>query len=195
MPTVTRLLFVGRAYLQLENFGKARENLLAALQVDPKSTEAHLLLADLYRRTGDADASVVELRLAQQSAPENQQLREQLALYLASSNSAQSPAVWEEIDGLLQDAGETQRSHLLGAIIDIQKGDETRKSRALSILEQYSQLSSPLAADAKRMLAGHYVNKWEKSTDPQAGQRFFFEASRAIRKPAGWPDGEWNRRD
>ncbi len=79
MPAVRRLIFVGKAYLQLENFGKARENLLAALQVDPKSTEAHLLIADLYRRTGDANASLVELRLAQQSAPENQQLREQLA--------------------------------------------------------------------------------------------------------------------
>lgn len=59
-------LALGKLYLKLEVFDEAERILLEFLSADHSIPQAHLLLADLYQRTGKTDKALEEYRFAAQ---------------------------------------------------------------------------------------------------------------------------------
>ena len=180
----TRLLAAGRGYLQLNDFEKARKLFEACLAVNAKSTAAYLSLADLYNRMGDPTASLDALRHAHQASPQNQQLRERLAMALAFSEIGRNSPAGEhaaEIDTLLSstDANSAPRTRLVKAFIDLSKGNATQQEQALLTMRDVARVGGVEGTDAKRMLANHYATKWLTSpsqSDSTDGRRNFDEA-------------------
>ena len=82
---MSRLTLAAGAFFELKDYVQVRERLDAILQLDGKNSEAHLLYCELHNRLGDPVSSLDSLRKAQQAAPENQDIRERLALNLAFS--------------------------------------------------------------------------------------------------------------
>lgn len=60
---------LGQKYMELGKFELAKENLLKALNYDPKSVDAHTLLATLYDRVGDNQQALQYYREAAALAP------------------------------------------------------------------------------------------------------------------------------
>jgi tetratricopeptide (TPR) repeat protein len=177
LPPVSRLTLAAGAFFELKDYVQVRERLDAILQLDGKNSEAHLLYCELHNRLGDPVSSLDSLRKAQQAAPENQDIRERLALNLAFSTDVAGevdPAAREkqwmerqrEIDDLLQAgvSAETPRKLLVQAMINLKKGDAKRQANAVAVLRQLAT-SSQVAAESKRLLAGHYVGLWEAEKD------------------------------
>lgn len=55
---------------------------LAALEAQPRTAENALLLAEIYRQTGDADNAMTRFEQAQQIDPQNPQIAKEYGLYL-----------------------------------------------------------------------------------------------------------------
>ncbi len=159
------LLLAARWYLELKDFEQARDRAEKAVAVNPQSSNAHLVLADLHSRTGNALPSLSALRKAQAAAPSNQALREQLAMALALnpiSDPQERESRLEEIDALLASIAENSsyRSRLVKAFIDLSAGNEQRKNSALGTLREIAAAPSADGFDAKRVLANHYASQW-----------------------------------
>src|SRR6478736_777831 len=62
-------LQLGQKYMELGKLELAKDNLLKALNYDPKSVDAHTLLATLYDRVGDSGQALQHYRDAALLAP------------------------------------------------------------------------------------------------------------------------------
>jgi tetratricopeptide (TPR) repeat protein len=58
-------LLLGKCYLELKDFEKAKAELLLTVKANPEDSEAHYLLARVYRKLGDEQARARELELFQ----------------------------------------------------------------------------------------------------------------------------------
>ena len=56
-------LLLGKCYLELKNFEKAKAELLLTVEANPEDSEAHYLLARVYRKLGDEQGRARELEL------------------------------------------------------------------------------------------------------------------------------------
>jgi tetratricopeptide (TPR) repeat protein len=79
------LLKEGKAYADLGNQEKGKESYLKALHYSPKSLEAHLALARIYREQTDYQNALFHLRTANANDPKNKSILRDYAdtLYLA----------------------------------------------------------------------------------------------------------------
>ncbi len=73
---------LGEKYLELGKYELARENLLKALKYDPKSVDAHTVLATVYDRVGDATSAEENYRAAAELAPRAGSANNNYGLYL-----------------------------------------------------------------------------------------------------------------
>ena len=73
---------LGEKYLELGKYDLARENLLKALKYDPKSVDAHTVLATVYDRVGDSKAAEDNYRAAAELAPRAGGVNNNYGLYL-----------------------------------------------------------------------------------------------------------------
>ena len=73
---------LGQHYLELGKYEIAREDLEKALKFDPKSVDAHTVLATLYDRVGDRTSAEQHYREAAQLAPTAAQANNNYGLYL-----------------------------------------------------------------------------------------------------------------
>lgn len=180
----SRLLAAGRGYLQLNDLNKARKLFEGCLAINPKSSTAYLDLVELYNRMGDPKSSLDALRQAQKASPENQQLRERLAVTLAFSNLGEVTSAAEhvdEIDALLSDPGTASapRARLIKALINLSKGNPQQQEQALLSMREVARSASVEGTDAQRMLANHYARQWlakPSESGSTEGQHNFNEA-------------------
>lgn len=75
-------LQLGQRYLEMGKLEIAKENLLKALSYDPKSVDAHTVLATLYDRVGDHQAAEDNFRQAAELAPKAGSANSNYGLYL-----------------------------------------------------------------------------------------------------------------
>jgi len=73
---------LGQHYLELGKLQIAKDDLLKALQFDPKSIDAHTVLATLYDRVGDRTSAEQHYRTAAELAPKSGSANNNYALYL-----------------------------------------------------------------------------------------------------------------
>jgi type IV pilus assembly protein PilF len=73
---------LGQHYLELGKLEIAREDLLKALKFDPKSVDAHTVLATLYDRVGDRTSAEEHYRQAADLSPSSGAVNNNYALYL-----------------------------------------------------------------------------------------------------------------
>jgi len=73
---------LGQKYLEMGKLEIAKENLLKALTYDPKSVDAHTVLATLYDRVGDHQAAEANFREAAELAPKAGSANSNYGLYL-----------------------------------------------------------------------------------------------------------------
>lgn len=62
------------AYLAQGNTANSKESYLKALYYSPRSTKAHLALADIYRKENDLKSALVHLKAADQNEPNNKKI-------------------------------------------------------------------------------------------------------------------------
>ncbi len=91
VPAATRLARVGLTYLVESDFESARKSFREAIAADPKSFEAHYGLAALEQDAGFADEALVEARLAEKLAP-NEQSRNASRAIATSARPYAKPA-------------------------------------------------------------------------------------------------------
>jgi type IV pilus assembly protein PilF len=73
---------LGQHYLELGKYELAREDLQKALKFDPKSVDAHTVLATLYDRVGDQNNAELNYRAAADLAPTAASANNNYGLYL-----------------------------------------------------------------------------------------------------------------
>jgi Tfp pilus assembly protein PilF len=73
---------LGQHYLELGKYDIAKEDLLKALKFDPKSVDAHTVLATLYDRVGDRTSAEEQYRIAAELAPTAGATNNNYGLYL-----------------------------------------------------------------------------------------------------------------
>jgi type IV pilus assembly protein PilF len=73
---------LGQHYLELGKYETAKEDLLKALKFDPKSVDAHTVLATLYDRVGDRTSAEEQYRIAADLAPTAGATNNNYGLYL-----------------------------------------------------------------------------------------------------------------
>jgi type IV pilus assembly protein PilF len=73
---------LGQKYMEMGKLEIAKENLLKALTYDPKSVDAHTVLATLYDRVGDHQAAEENFRQAAELAPKAGGANSNYGLYL-----------------------------------------------------------------------------------------------------------------
>jgi type IV pilus assembly protein PilF len=73
---------LGQHYLELGKYEIAKEDLLKALKFDPKSVDAHTVLATLYDRVGDRTSAEEQYRIAAELAPAAGATNNNYGLYL-----------------------------------------------------------------------------------------------------------------
>jgi type IV pilus assembly protein PilF len=73
---------LGQHYLELGKYEIAKEDLLKALKFDPKSVDAHTVLATLYDRVGDRTSAEEQYRIAAELAPTAGATNNNYGLYL-----------------------------------------------------------------------------------------------------------------
>lgn len=73
---------LGQHYLELGKYEAAKEDLLKALKLDPKSVDAHTVLATLYDRVGDRTSAEEQYRIAAELAPTAGATNNNYGLYL-----------------------------------------------------------------------------------------------------------------
>ena len=73
---------LGQHYLELGKYEIAKEDLQKALKFDPKSVDAHTVLATLYDRVGDRTSAEEHYRLAAEYAPTAGAANNNYGLYL-----------------------------------------------------------------------------------------------------------------
>jgi type IV pilus assembly protein PilF len=83
-PADTAKPFVelGQRYMEMGKLEMARDNLLKALKYDPKSVDAHTLIATLYDRVGDTAQAEQNYREAVQLSPKTGATNNNYGLYL-----------------------------------------------------------------------------------------------------------------
>jgi len=73
---------LGQHYLELGKYEIAKEDLLKALKFDPKSVDAHTVLATLYDRVGDRTSAEQHYREAAELSPTSGAVNNNYGLYL-----------------------------------------------------------------------------------------------------------------
>ena len=73
---------LGQGYLAQGKLDLARDKLLRALELDPRSVDAHTVIAVLYERIGDVDRARVHYRRAAELAPESGDVQNNYATFL-----------------------------------------------------------------------------------------------------------------
>jgi len=97
---------LGEKYLELGKYELARENLLKALKYDPKSVDAHTVLATVYDRVGDAKAAEDNYRAAAELAPRAGGANNNYGMYLCKQGKFAESHKYFEIamaDGFYSD--------------------------------------------------------------------------------------------
>ncbi len=80
--TARPFIQLGQKYMEMGKLEIAKENLLKALTYDPKSVDAHTVLATLYDRVGDHQAAEENFRMAVELAPKAGSANSNYGLYL-----------------------------------------------------------------------------------------------------------------
>ena len=73
---------LGQKYMEMKKYDAARENLLKAIKYDPRSADAHTVLATLYDVVGDGPAAEDNYRMAAEFAPRSGSANNNYGLYL-----------------------------------------------------------------------------------------------------------------
>ena len=73
---------LGQKYMEMGKLEIAKENLLKALVYDPKSVDAHTVLATVYDRVGDHQAAEENYRIAAELSPKAGNTNNNYGLYL-----------------------------------------------------------------------------------------------------------------
>ncbi len=165
IPNEQSLLIAARWYLAIKDYEQSRDRADKALVLNPRSSLAHLLLAELHSQTANAQLSLEALRKAQAAAPTNRLLREQLAKVLAFSpmyGAEERDDRLKEIDKLLESTTDesSYSARLVKAYVELSTGTEQRQMRALATLREIASRPSEDGLDAKRVLANHFVAQW-----------------------------------
>jgi type IV pilus assembly protein PilF len=80
--TARPFIQLGQKYMEMGKLEIAKQNLLKALVYDPKSVDAHTVLATLYDRVGDQQAAEQNYREAAELAPKAGGVNNNYGLYL-----------------------------------------------------------------------------------------------------------------
>jgi len=97
---------LGQHYLEMGKLEIAKEDLLKALKFDPKSVDAHTVLATLYDRVGDQANAKLHYRAAADLAPTAGAANNNYGLYLCKLgrfDQAQKRFEMEKADGFYKD--------------------------------------------------------------------------------------------
>ena len=148
----SKLTLEGRALVDLKDDQAALPLLQRANELKP-SSQTLLELADLYRRQGRPDEQIASLRKAQRQNPNDEKLRNRLALDLVTRDGQNVD--WSEISELLSsDDGVTPNNRFVYAIFLGKEGSPEQHSEAIGILRELIDEDNNFSDDASRFLVG-----------------------------------------
>jgi Tfp pilus assembly protein PilF len=93
VPAATRLARVAVTYLVESDFENARKSFKEAIAIDPRSFEAHYGLAVLEQDAGFADAALIEARMAEKLAPNDNSRATARTISASAAPYAKSDAI------------------------------------------------------------------------------------------------------
>ncbi|TWU21232.1 Tetratricopeptide repeat protein [Novipirellula galeiformis] len=176
----TRSLFVGLAYVELNDFAAALPALNHALQVAPQDPNVYVALSQYHQARREDPKTIEMLEQAYQLAPDRADIRNRLALTIALRDGGNVP--WERLAELLKnETAASSQNQLLYALILINRGDQEQQREAAAILDRLIRTGGHDSDDAMRMLAALERRRWANAKGgPQSpdAQRAFAEARR-----------------
>ncbi len=169
LDEMTRLTMKAQVYIAMEDFEAALPLLRKADQLRP-STQTQLALVELYRKLRRENEAIEALRTAQSRNPENDELRNELALSLAVRDGASVD--WTELSKLLTANNQvTSKNRFLYAALLGTQGNDQQKSQALVILRELVQEQNSRSDDAARFLASLLIKLAETLPEEQYSLR------------------------
>lgn len=153
-------IFMGKALIDQENYERGKSELLKALFYSPDSNEAHLALADIYKKEDKLQMALIHLKSALSNDPENIDiLREYGETLFQAEENKESLEIFERLQKIDPDNQ------------SIRQRIETLKNR-LGIFELPSQYNSIPSREAisKEELAALIAVKFKEILDKPAGK-------------------------
>lgn len=160
-------LDLARAYLETDNFERARNPLNRALEIDSTSVEAHVLLAVLYEREGEAELAERHYQLALESQPEHSQAMNNYASFLYTQQRyVEAVALLRRLVDDVNYRARSQAYENLG-LAELQIGELARAKAAflravqLNLVQPraYLELADMAYADAELSQAREYYDR------------------------------------
>ncbi|WP_417737621.1 tetratricopeptide repeat protein [Rosistilla oblonga] len=193
IPEPSRSLFVGLAYLQINDLQSALAALTKAVRIAPESPECLIAMSDYYKAAKNDAKSIEMLEAALRVRPDHVDVRNRLALAIALRDGGEVP--WQRLDQLLgTEQTLSAKNKLLHALILINRGDEQRQQQADKILRELIRNDQDNHDDAVRMLAALERRRWAIATekdDLSQATRAFAESRRLytilVRRPEPLP--------
>ena len=145
-PQVAGLHFLlGLGYFDLKDLGKAEASVRQALTLDPKTPDAHTLLADIHLAEGEVDQAKTEFRAAIEANPRN------TANYLALEYQYEKEGNWEEAKRLCEKAHQVDPASPVVAdqlaTLYLDHGGDVNVALPLAQMAKQKMPDSPIAAD------------------------------------------------
>jgi tetratricopeptide (TPR) repeat protein len=145
-PQIAGLHFLlGLGYFNLKDVGKAEASVRQALALDPKTPDAHTLLADIHLTKGEVDQAKTEFRAAIEADPRN------TANYLALEYQYEKEGNWEEAKKLCERAHQVDSASPVVAdqlaALYLDHGGDVNVALPLAQMAKQKMPDSPLAAD------------------------------------------------
>tara|TARA_R110002049_G_scaffold285698_2_gene466835 strand:+ start:50224 stop:54990 length:4767 start_codon:yes stop_codon:yes gene_type:complete len=169
-----------QAYMAWNDLPNAGKELELVARLSPSDTKAHMNLAKYYQMTGQGTQSINAIETAFRLQPNNDQIRNQLALALALQGGADIP--WDRLNKLLGGTGGvdgTADSRLLHGLILAQRGEEKQQDQAAEMLQQLIDEGGNRSLEATRVLASLNRLRWSSHKDRDTSdeaQRWLDEA-------------------
>jgi exosortase len=136
VPEKNRILMGALALIQLQDMDRAKEILDASIARDPNNVEIQLAIVEYYRAVGDQAKVVAALEEAVRLAPSRVDIKNTLAMALATNDVNSASLPWERIASLVsvEEKGSNERNQLFHAILLASRGGEDQTQQARSIL-------------------------------------------------------------
>ena len=151
LEPMKRIALMSRGYVQLGEYQQALPLLLEAEKLKPTS-QTQLAIAKVHKALNQPNQEIDALRLAQKRDPKNSQLRNKLAVALATRDGREVD--FGELNRLLRNTDHsTSDNRFVHAILLGSIGDGHQAEKAVGVLRAIIQEENALSQDAARVLA------------------------------------------
>jgi tetratricopeptide (TPR) repeat protein len=160
------MIKLGTCYYNIDNYESAEQDIEKALQYNPKSAEAHLLLSAIKIKLGKKDEALKALRQASASNPNNPEIQYQMGSIYYKENDPHYVSCFDKLFTLTEGKKEYPSKYRKVFIILATKLYEDKKyGRSITILKSLDEKSQTFETRLLAAKAHYSLKEYDNAID------------------------------